>query len=607
MIEVIPKQNPVNASIQVPGSKSYSNRALLLAALANGKSIISNILESDDTKYMISALKELGIKIIKKENQYFVYGNGGKFKKPTSQLYLGNAGTAVRFLTAALTISNFKCVLTGDKRMQERPISDLINTLKRIGADVESTNGCPPVYINHNRKGKNSLIGGSTWISGINSSQYLSALLMIAPYAEKEVEIILKDKLTSLPYITMTIDTMKKFGVSIENQKFKKFIVKPAKYKATNFQVEADTSSATYAMAIAAINNGKITIKDLSIKSKQADIHFLKILKKMGCKIISDLKDITVIGPEKLKALGTINLNHMPDAAMTVAILASFAKGKSTLKGLDNLRIKETNRLSGLSNELQKIGVKVKQGKNYLEINGTVEYENLHGAIIETYNDHRMAMCFAIVGSKIPGIKILNPNCVAKTYPTFWKDFKKIGINHKKIKPNIVLTGLRGTGKSSIGKSIAQKIGYKFIDTDLLIEQKLRKKIPIIIKEKGWSFFRKQEETIARSLANYSNTLISTGGGMIINETNAKNLKRNGYFVLLKCNPEIAATRVKNSYQRPSLTNQKNILAEIKQLWQERKEKYLKISDLIYDTSTNKTTIAKATEIIKILKLKNVI
>ena len=606
MIEIIPLQKGASVNrqkeIRIPGSKSYTNRALLLAALAKGKSTLINPLESDDTKVLVAALRKLGIRISKKGKNYEVFGNGGKFRKPAGALYLGNAGTAVRFLTAALAASDFKSVITGDKRMQKRPIGDLISALKNLGADINAKNGCPPIEI------KGGLYGGATSVNGNISSQYLSALIMAAPCARKPVTIRVNGLLTSLPYVQMTLDAMAKFGMTIPHKNFRDFKIKPAFYKPAKYLVEGDASSASYFWAIAALNNCSIKVPNINLSLAQADIGFIKILEKMGCKVKSGKNFIAVTGPKTLKAQGTADLNRMPDSAMTAAILAAFADGKSILKGLGNLRVKECDRLKALSVELKKIGADVKEGRDYLEINGHEDAGQ--SAIIETYNDHRMAMCFAVAGSRIPGIKIKNPGCVSKTYPDFWKDLGKIGLktvsNRSSRKSNIILGGLRGTGKTIIGQELAELLHYEFLDTDELIEKREKKKIAEIVNEKGWPYFRKLESMIARELGNNTKTVISTGGGMLTNTKNVKYLKKNGAIILLKCKPKISATRIKGDPNRPALTSQKNLVMELNQLWRERKAKYYQSADLVIDTSGQSVNIradanAKAKKIITLL------
>lgn len=606
MIEILPPNKPVRSNIIVPGSKSYTNRALLLAALAKGKSKIVNALESDDTKVMITALKKLGVKIRTTKDSIEVQGVNGKFQKPKSPIYLENAGTAVRFLTATMAVMDFPSTITGNKRMKERPIKDLIRALTKLGAKITTNKGCPPVKI------KGSIAGGNTEISGSISSQYLSALIMAAPIAKNPVKISIKGRITSYPYIQMTMETMKAFGVKIG----KNFKITPTAYKACTYKVEGDASSATYPLAIAALTGGKVTIKNLGEDSAQADIKFIEILKKMGCKVTKTVHSITVVGPKSLKPLGTINLNELPDAAMTVSILTAFAKGCSTLTDIGNLRVKETDRLKALATELAKIGLKVKEGKNSLTINGNPE--ELHAAIIETYNDHRMAMCFAVAGSKIPGIRIKNPECVSKTYPDFWKDLTKLGIKWVKTvkspstQKNIILGGLRGTGKSAIGKKLAKKLNYKFVDTDELIEKEQKMKIAKIVKEKGWQYFRKQEAIMAKKLGTAKKTIIATGGGMFLNLQNIKNLKKNGYIILLNATPGILAKRIKGDSNRPKLTKQKSLTKEMSQLWEDRRKNFFLAADLVTDVSAQTNSLKKdsnlkANQIESILKQNSLI
>ncbi len=450
MIEIIPAQKKLNIKTNVPTSKSYTNRALLLAALAKGKSVIHNPLVSEDTTVMLQTLKRLKIRVQKNSSSIIIEGGAGKFGKVDSPLYLGNAGTAVRFLTAALASQENEYTTTGNERMQKRPIADLTDALDGWGVEVKflNENGCPPLTI------CGPLEGETTSVVGSISSQYISALLMIAPYTKAPAVIRVQGKLTSLPYIKMTLDTIKKFGGRIQNINDRKFKTDPHTYKSTEYFVEGDASSASYPLAIAALNGGVAEVINIPANSAQADMEFIKILKKMGCVVKkikkentshnkkspqlnaksthSNSKEINITeyyrvqGPAKLQPLSQIDLNKMPDAAMTVAILCAFAEGKSKLTGLGNLKVKETDRLVALKNELQKIGAKVKTGKTYLEIEGNPE--RLYGAEIETYDDHRMAMCFAVAGTKIKGIKIKNPSCVKKTYPDFFKDLNKWGI-----------------------------------------------------------------------------------------------------------------------------------------------------------------------------------
>ncbi len=589
MLRIIPPSKKLpNISIQVPGSKSYTNRALLLAALAKGKSTLIDPLESEDTLVMKKGLKQLGVRITSSKNKIIIHGSNGKFTQSAQPLFLENAGTAVRSLTAALATQPFESTLSGNKRMQERPLKDLINALKKAQIKIESKTGCPPVTLH------GPLPGGLTSIKGDVSSQYISALLMAGPLAQETFTINITGKLTSRPYVDMTLDIMNQFGVAVSEKK-DRFTIHPQKYRGRTYHIEGDASSATYPLALAALHRNKVIIKNINKTSKQADIQFLDVLEKMGCRISKTTKSISVQGPKQLTPLRTINLNKLPDAAMTVAILCAFAKGKSKLTGLANLRVKETDRLKALATELTKIGTRVEEGKDFLTIHG--DPENLHGAIIETYNDHRMAMCFAVVGSKISNIHILNPNCVQKTYPTFWKELSRWGINTKKINSrthsNIVLAGLRGSGKSSVGKAIAKQLKYDFIDTDEYIVKKHKMTIPGIVAKKGWPYFRQLEAQAAKDLSKKTKTVISTGGGMFIQPQNIEDFKKTGIIIFLQATPAILAKRIHGDSNRPALTNQTSTQKELEQLWKERKQNYYQAADIVMDISPQSTSFKK--------------
>jgi len=383
--------------IAVPSSKSYTNRALLLAALREGEHKIINPLNCDDTRYMIRALKQLGVEVEQKNStQIMIHGSGGQFTQPSEPIDVGLAGTAMRFLTPVLATQPFTSTITGNKRMQERPMKDLIEALSSLGFKIESNNYCPPLTIH----GDPTIKPETIEISSEISSQYISALLLAAPLLGNP-EIVLTGKTVSKPYIKMTEELIANFGPT--------------------YTVETDASSASYFFALGALGFD-VKVLNLTRKSLQADIQALDYMEKMGCTVAEDEEGIQVIGPEQLKSLGEADLRELPDSAMTIATLCCFAPGKSTLTGLHNLRFKETDRLAALTKELSKTGAEAIETKDGLEIAGTT---NLHGATIETYNDHRMAMCAAILKSRIPDIEIENPECVAKTYPNFWEDFKQ--------------------------------------------------------------------------------------------------------------------------------------------------------------------------------------
>ncbi len=570
---ITPSKLKAGATIAIPGSKSYTNRALVLAALAHGETTLRNPLFSDDTKFTLEALRDLGVKISREGNDLRIVGCGGEFKEPGKSLNLGNAGTGMRFLTAAMSVSGFKSKIYGNARMSQRPIKDLLKGLRDLGVKVESTNknGCPPI-----KNQGNGVKGGRIEISGKVSSQFISAIMMIAPFAEQDVEIVIVDELVSKPYIDMTIQVMKDFGINVKNQKFKTFEIKAGqKYKGCDYLVEGDASSASYFFALEQLHDVKLDIQNINKDSLQADIGFLDI--EVG---------------------GEIDLNHMPDAAMTVAIMAAFHKGQTRLVNIANLRVKETDRIKALVTELNKVGCNARELDDGIEING--DPTKLHGdVVIETYDDHRMAMCFAVLASKIPNVQILDPDCTSKTYPTFFEDLSRAGLKVEKRKiPNIVLTGMRGSGKSTIGKIIAKKLRFKFVDTDNTIEKQTKMKISEIVKKKSWFYFRKKEKYIVRSIAKKKDTVIATGGGVILDKENVKVLKKSGTIVFLKYDLDVLETRLKKSHERPALTKHKSLKDELKEIWNKRKDKYVDTADQIFYAEKELSKNEKAEQII---------
>ena len=407
----------------MPGSKSITNRAFLIAALAKGKTKLCNLLRSDDTRYMGAALNELGVKIDFNEDysEAVVNGLGAPIecdKKEGAELYLGNAGTAMRSLCAALTLGRGLFCLRGEERMKERPIRDLVEALRSLGAEIdyEESDGYPPVRIH-----ANGLKGGLVKVRGNISSQYLTALLICAPYAKEPLHIQVEGPLISAPYILLTLDVMKKFGIEVRHENLTDFYVPQGVYQSLEvYNVEGDASSASYPLAAAAITGGTVRVLGLGSNSIQGDLAFTKVLQQMGAQI--------EIGPDYVECTGKelcavdLNLNDIPDAAMTVAVLALFAKGTSRISGIASWRVKETDRIAAISAELQKVGATVVTDNDSITITPP---ETLLPATIETYNDHRMAMCFSLVALGGVPIKILDPACVNKTYPTYFEDFLK--------------------------------------------------------------------------------------------------------------------------------------------------------------------------------------
>lgn len=569
--------------VTVPGSKSYTQRALLLAALAKGESVIKNVLLSDDTKYMLKALRQLGVKWKMRENTVFIEGCHGIFKKPASPLFLGNAGTAMRFLAAALATQPFESVLDGNSRMRERPIGDLLKGLRQLGVEAVSLRGkdYPPIRI------RGPLLtgpasAGKVRLRGDVSSQFLSGLLMACPLAKRSVSLEVQGKLVSKPYVEMTLEVMKHFGVSVGGNGLKRFSTTPQTYRGKPYAIEADASSAIYFWGLAALIGREIGIKNISKKSKQADLHFLNMAEAMSGKIHESKSALFLKGPRILQPLGEKFLSDLPDASLAIAVLCSFADGVSKLRGLANLRVKESDRISALAKELRKIGVKIRELRDGWEIHGNplLLFNQRQTALIETYDDHRIAMCFGMLRPFFPKLHIKNPQCVSKSYPNFWKDLKKLQITNCKRQTNIVLTGMRGSGKTTLGRRLAQKLQRRFIDLDTLIEKYAKQSIPEIVALKGWKYFRRLERKTVRRIANMTNAVIAAGGGTILNPKNVKLLKKNGLIFFLKVPLGVLKRRLMRDYKRPSLTGQ-NFLKELPLVWRKRKKIYESAADKI--------------------------
>ncbi|APD95976.1 3-phosphoshikimate 1-carboxyvinyltransferase [Alteromonas mediterranea] len=413
----------VSGEVNVPGSKSLSNRALLLAALAEGETELTNLLDSEDIEHMLNALTELGInyRLSEDKTQCVVQGNGGAFNVAEPlELFLGNAGTAMRPLCAALAASNVDTVLTGEPRMEERPIGDLVDALREAQADVTylKNEGYPPLQI----KGK-TLNGGEMSVDGSVSSQFLTALLMAAPLFSGDVTIRIKGELVSKPYIDITLDTMAKFGVSVDNDNYQTFTVSgDAKYVTPGkFMVEGDASSASYFLAAGAIKGGTVRVTGIGQNSIQGDIRFADVLEAMGAKVVWNDEYVEVTGAP-LKGVN-MDMNHIPDAAMTIATTALFAEGPTTMTNIYNWRVKETDRLAAMAAELQKLGAKVEEGHDYITVWPT---DSLKHAEIDTYNDHRIAMCFSLVALSDTPVTINDPGCTRKTFPDYFTRFKTL-------------------------------------------------------------------------------------------------------------------------------------------------------------------------------------
>ena len=416
MIEIQTLRKPLDAVIEVPGSKSYTNRALLVAAMANGVSTLTGALFSDDTRYMSASLRKLGVQVEADEKRatFEVHGNGGNIPVSGADLYIGNSGTTSRSLTAYVSLGHGKFVIDGDEPMRRgRPISDLLDSLTQIGVSVRSQfdNGHLPVIVE-----ANGLEGGKTRLDVTKSSQFLTALLLIAPYSKNGMEIAVVGK-REMPYIDITLAIMEAFGVRAVNEDYRYFRIEGGqRYQPQVYSIEPDASNASYFFAAAALTGGRVTVQHLHPDSAQGDVQFVRILEQMGCQVTFSDAGITVIGPRQLKGID-VDMRTISDTSLTLAAIAPFADSKVTIRNIEHTRWQETDRIHAMVTELRKLGVPVVEHRDGLEISPAP----ITPAAIDTYEDHRMAMAFSLIGLKVPGIRINNPECVAKTFPRYFE------------------------------------------------------------------------------------------------------------------------------------------------------------------------------------------
>lgn len=423
--EVQPVSGPLSGSVRPPGSKSLTNRALVVAALARGESRLTNVLDSQDTQVMLESCRRLGVAVEHDPATCVVrvHGCGGQFPAIQADLFLENSGTSIRFLTAACTTGVGRFTLDGNARMRQRPILDLVTALNALGADVRcaTESGCPPVEVV-----ANGLAGGRASVAANISSQYLSALLMAAPCAKSPVELQITGGLVSEPYIDMTLGVMRRFGAKVTrgepmaSTQYSVLTAQPTGYLGTDYDIEPDASAASYFFAAAAITGGTVTVLGLGRDSLQGDLQFVNALARMGCDVLIG-EDRTIVHGEALHGID-IDMNAISDTAQTLAAVAVFAKGPTTIRNIAHVRHKETDRIAAVVTELRRLGLQADERPDGL----TIHPGSPQPATIETYDDHRMAMSFSLIGLKSPGIRIANPSCTAKTYPNYFADLERL-------------------------------------------------------------------------------------------------------------------------------------------------------------------------------------
>lgn len=428
-ITLDPIAKPFDVTFTPPGSKSLTNRALPMAALSDGVCTLTNVLFADDTHVMLESLTRLGFRLIidRQAHSVTVHGTGGRIPNHSAELFVGNSGTTIRFLTALCTLGKGEYTLDGIARMRQRPIGPLVAMLKNLGAKIDHlmADGYPPLRVH-----ANTLAGGHTRFGAESSSQYLSGVLMSAPYARHEVRVALDPNQTSWPYVEMTMRQMDEFGVTPELERDpdtrepRAIVVPQHKYHLASYAIEPDASNASYFLAMAAVHPGaRMTVTGLGTKSLQGDARFDEVLKRLGCDVTKTADRTTVVGPDRLQGGHDFDMSTMPDTAQTLGVVALFCDGPTTMRGLHTLRVKETDRIAALQNELAKLGATVDVENDVMTIHPP---ERIRPAHIATYDDHRMAFSFAVAGTKAAGVTITEAECVNKTYPTFFEDVRRL-------------------------------------------------------------------------------------------------------------------------------------------------------------------------------------
>jgi 3-phosphoshikimate 1-carboxyvinyltransferase len=554
-------QNPI-INVAVPGSKSYTIRALLLAAMTAGPVTLLNPLVSDDTLAMLDCLDTLGIAARHEADRIEVTGSIADVRDGAYTLNANLSAATLRFLLALATVLPGVQTLQGHDGLNKRPVRDLVDSLRALGATITylDRDGYPPVAVS-----SSVLNAHVARVSGETSSQYLSALMMLAP-AVDGLRLDVTGELISRPYLTMTMDIMKAFGVTVDTPHDDTFIVSAGQqYTASSYTIEGDASAACYPVAAAALTGTSVRLHNLPAESLQADMRFLDILVGMGNRIERTTNGLVFTGGE-IHPL-TVDMRDCPDQAQTLAVILAFAQGKSRLEGLRSLRVKETDRLSATARELTKMGIRVEEEAEALVIHGG----NPQPATIETYGDHRMAMAFAVAGTRLANLRILDSAVVNKTYPTFWQVCPDWGIGvqterneaHSKKKAGngatssnrkIVLIGFMGAGKSHLAALLAQKTGLDCVETDdLIVTRSGQSSIRAIFDTEGETGFRELELDVARSLRHKQSAVISTGGGIVMNKLAIDYLGEGGTLIFLDATLETLLGRLGNDSNRPLL------------------------------------------------------
>jgi 3-phosphoshikimate 1-carboxyvinyltransferase len=422
-VAITPLQRPVQAHLAIPGSKSFTNRALVIAALAHGPSEVRGILRSDDSYWCIDSLKKLGVRVRVEEDVAKIEGTGGEWPVHAAGLYVGAAGTSARFLPGALAVSRHgSWLLRGSRRLSERPLKPLLDALTELGADIRCLER--PGHLPLSIQGR-GLAGGRAHISGSVSSQFLSGLLLASPYAKEPVEIVVTDDIVQHAYVWITLDLMREFGVEVEvADDFRRFHVRPQHYQGRAIQLEADASTACYFFSIAALSGGQVRVTNLTRRTRQPDVQFVEVLARMGCRVEYGDTFIEVTGAPTLKGGFSVNMKEMSDQTLTLAAVSVFADAPITVTDVAHIRHHESDRIQAACESLRRLGITVEERDDGF----TVHPGRPRPACLDAYDDHRVAMSLALIGTRVPGVRILDPGCVSKTCPTYFDLLQEIGV-----------------------------------------------------------------------------------------------------------------------------------------------------------------------------------
>ena len=581
----------------VPGSKSITQRALICAALAEGTSTITGALLSEDTQLLMGALRSLGVQVEQSETTTTVTGVGGSFAAHDDTISLGNNGTATRLLTALVCLGHGQYRIDGTSRLRERPVGPLVDALRSLGAEIEYEikDGHLPIRVTGG-----TLTGGGVAFGKLDSSQYVSALMMVAPYAPNGIEITLDAPLVSAPYVEITRRVLRDFGVRATVSD-SVITVECGAYSAQQYLVEADASSASYPAAAAAILGRSIHVPGVLRSSIQGDAGFLRVVEQLGASLEWSDRGVTIHGADLVRGNLTFDMGDMPDVVPTLAVLSAFRDGTTDIVNVAHLRVKESDRISATVEELRRIGCEADELPDGLRIRGQGGL-GLRGAEVQTYDDHRIAMAFALAGLRNAEVRIEDPACVAKSFASFWDEIAQLGFRQygNRAPEQIVLIGYRATGKTSIGRSLALELASPFVDSDSQLVAKQGRTVAAIVGEGGWETFRTLEaQTLSEIAQGEAPIVLATGGGALTDERSRKVLRRmrdrGAVFVWLQASPETIArwiTEDETSREgRPPLTgsgdatsSHEDVLGEVRRVLAERIPAYEEFADIAVDT-----------------------